>query len=71
MRRTIQSLTSLFVFIATITTIIQSNHDRSAVRPNNRIADERNEGPTGAMAALDFWNQSRAYPNRDIPRFVQ
>jgi photosystem II stability/assembly factor-like uncharacterized protein len=37
------------------------------IETRNREAAEAG-GRTGAMAALDFWTQARAYPDNDIPR---
>ena len=67
MKRAILSFLCVIAFVAMFAGIVQYNATHSLPREDGQIRGEREDGPTGAMAALDFWSRSRAYPNNDIP----
>jgi len=57
------TLLAVVVFCAVLA-IILINQDTSLTCG---LREERPGGTSGALAALDFWTRSRAYPDKDIP----
>lgn len=66
MRKLLQIVPAIVVFIA-IFVIVQRTGNTIRTPEHSEGTMEEREGRTGAMAALDFWTRSRAYPDADIP----
>jgi hypothetical protein len=63
MRKLLIPLVSVFYFCLayySIHTFEESNKEEYEI--------EKEEGRSGALEALDFWTNSRAYPGKDIPK---
>ncbi|MBI4547350.1 MAG: T9SS type A sorting domain-containing protein [Ignavibacteriae bacterium] len=63
MRQLISSLLTTLIFILAFISIVNNNSNRNAEH-----ITVKNQQTSGALQALDFWTQSRAYPEADIPR---
>jgi photosystem II stability/assembly factor-like uncharacterized protein len=59
---------ALAAFAVTAVSVVMIEGRRTSVREEDRELAEGTHGRSGAREALEFWTQSRAYPDKDIPQ---